>query len=74
MIEKICGFKDSQGKFHDTEYEALKADFIEYHADNIWNAHSRMPDYYSIKRTIEYFIDIFNVMDRPTVPFWKNII
>ena len=74
MVTRTCGFKDSKGNFYDTEYKALKADFKNSIADIIYEKTCRVADWYSIKVTLDYCIDEYNLLDRPTVPFWKKIV
>lgn len=78
MIDKVCGYKDRNGNFHDTEYEALRADLVDEIAEHIRLTTYRAADWrtseYVLKQTAKYIIDRYNLLDRPTVPFWKKII
>lgn len=74
MIDKVYGYKDRNGNFHDTEYEALRADLVDEIAEHIRLTTYRAADWWTSKQTAKYIIDRYNLLDRPTVPFWKKII
>lgn len=73
MIEKVYGFKDSKGGFHKTENEAAISDFAESIVSSIRGTMYR-PSTYEIRETAKYLCKLYNLLDRPTVPFWKTII
>lgn len=70
MAERVCGYKDSKDEFHLTELEASRASFI-WDLKQLFNtAH----DWYTVDKVGRYLLDKYNLLDRPTVPFWKTII
>ena len=71
MAEKVCGFKDSRGEYFDTEY---KAKLSEFKWDVYYATKNSQTCPYTANIVTTYLTNKYNLLDRPTVPFWKTII